>query len=170
VSVFTLDFAGSGLSAGQYVTLGALEADDLEVAVAYLRERDACSTLGLWGRSMGAVTALLYSQRDPSIAGMVGAGAADLPEPLLLPAAAAAEPPGRCGRQAAKALASRGGRCLVAPQARRPAAPTGAGLAVLQADGLDDGDCGGAAAAHPSHADEASAELHAQVGAQEGRV
>lgn len=29
------------------------------------------STIGLWGRSMGAVTALLYSQRDPSVAGMV---------------------------------------------------------------------------------------------------
>jgi len=29
------------------------------------------STLGLWGRSMGAVTALLYGQRNPCIAGMV---------------------------------------------------------------------------------------------------
>ena len=29
------------------------------------------SSIGLWGRSMGAVTALLYSQRDPSVAGMV---------------------------------------------------------------------------------------------------
>ncbi len=71
VAVFTMDFAGSGLSGGQYVTLGALEADDLGVAVKYLRDKAACSTLGLWGRSMGAVTALLYSQRDPTIAGMV---------------------------------------------------------------------------------------------------
>ena len=31
------------------------------------------STIGLWGRSMGAVTALLFSQRDPSVAGMVRA-------------------------------------------------------------------------------------------------
>lgn len=31
VSVFTLDFAGSGLSEGQYVTLGCKEVDDVEV-------------------------------------------------------------------------------------------------------------------------------------------
>lgn len=41
------------------------------------------STIGLWGRSMGAVTALLYSQRDPGIAGMVRRCA---PHPDLLPA------------------------------------------------------------------------------------
>lgn len=42
-----------------------------QVAVDFLRQTDKVSTLGLWGRSMGAVTALLYSQRDPSIAGIV---------------------------------------------------------------------------------------------------
>ena len=63
---------GSGLSEGQWVTLGAHEQDDVEVAVAHLRATGNVSTIGLWGRSMGAVTALLYSQRDPSIAGMVG--------------------------------------------------------------------------------------------------
>jgi len=29
------------------------------------------STIGLWGRSMGAVTALMHADRDPSIAGLV---------------------------------------------------------------------------------------------------
>ncbi|KAG1670695.1 hypothetical protein FOA52_010971 [Chlamydomonas sp. UWO 241] len=71
VSVFTLDFAGSGLSDGDYVTLGANEVEDVEVAVNHLRSTGKISTLGLWGRSMGAVTALLYAQRDPSIAGLV---------------------------------------------------------------------------------------------------
>ncbi|GIL52108.1 hypothetical protein Vafri_8045 [Volvox africanus] len=71
VSVFTLDFAGSGLSEGQWVTLGAEEVDDVATAVEYLRAGGKVSTLGLWGRSMGAVTALLYSHKDPSIAGMV---------------------------------------------------------------------------------------------------
>ena len=33
VSVFTLDFAGSGLSEGQYVTLGANEVEDIEVCM-----------------------------------------------------------------------------------------------------------------------------------------
>ena len=45
--------------------------DDLAVAVRHLRGSGAVSTIGLWGRSMGAVTALLYAQRDPSIAGVV---------------------------------------------------------------------------------------------------
>ena len=29
------------------------------------------SKIGIWGQSMGAVTALLYANRDPSIAGIV---------------------------------------------------------------------------------------------------
>lgn len=39
--------------------------------VEYLRKERKVSTIGLWGRSMGAVTALLHGDRDPSIAGMV---------------------------------------------------------------------------------------------------
>ena len=62
---------GSGRSGGDYVTLGAHEVNDLGVAVEYLRGRFPVCTIGLWGRSMGAVTALLYSQKDPSIAGIV---------------------------------------------------------------------------------------------------
>lgn len=70
-TVFALDFSGSGLSEGSWVSLGAHEVDDLEVAVSYLRDQGSTSTIGLWGRSMGAVTALLYSHRDPSVAGVV---------------------------------------------------------------------------------------------------
>ena len=67
---------GSGRSDGEWVTLGAHEVDDLEVAVSYLRARYPDSAIALWGRSMGAVTCLLYGHRDPSIAGMVGFSAA----------------------------------------------------------------------------------------------
>ena len=59
------------MSDGEWVTLGAREVDDLAVAVAHLRTLEHVSTIGLWGRSMGAVTALLYAQKDPSIAGVV---------------------------------------------------------------------------------------------------
>lgn len=45
--------------------------EDLGVIIEYLRKNRRVSTIGLWGRSMGAVTALLYADRDPSIAGMV---------------------------------------------------------------------------------------------------
>lgn len=71
ITVFTLDFSGSGLSDGNYVSLGWHESDDLKVVVSYLRSNEHISRIGLWGRSMGAVTSLLYGAEDPSIAGMV---------------------------------------------------------------------------------------------------
>ncbi|KAM0962887.1 hypothetical protein ACFX13_022373 [Malus domestica] len=71
ITVFTLDFSGSGISGGDHVTLGWNEKDDLKTVVDYLRADGNVSLIGLWGRSMGAVTSLLYGAEDPSIAGMV---------------------------------------------------------------------------------------------------
>ncbi|XP_057752622.1 uncharacterized protein LOC130970525 [Arachis stenosperma] len=71
ITVFALDFSGSGLSGGEHVTLGWNEKDDLKAVVNYLREDGNVSLIGLWGRSMGAVTSLMYGAEDPSIAGMV---------------------------------------------------------------------------------------------------
>lgn len=71
ITVFTLDFSGSGLSDGEYVTLGWREKDDLKAVVNFLRTDEQVSLIGLWGRSMGAVTSLMYGAEDPSIAGMV---------------------------------------------------------------------------------------------------
>ncbi|KAG6758919.1 hypothetical protein POTOM_035382 [Populus tomentosa] len=71
ITVFTLDFSGSGLSGGDHVTLGWNEKDDLMAVVNYLRQDGNVSLIGLWGRSMGAVTSLMYGAEDPSIAGMV---------------------------------------------------------------------------------------------------
>jgi pimeloyl-ACP methyl ester carboxylesterase len=70
-TMFALDFCGSGLSDGEWVTLGYYEKDDLAAAIDHLRGSGAVSTIALWGRSMGAATALFHSHRDPSIAGMV---------------------------------------------------------------------------------------------------
>ena len=67
-SVFAFDFAGSGLSEGDYVSLGYFEREDLATVVAHLR-----ATLGsqiaiaLWGRSMGAATALMYASREATM-------------------------------------------------------------------------------------------------------
>ena len=47
------------------------EVDDVEVVVAWLREKKKASHIGMWGRSMGAVVCLLYGKRDPTIAGIV---------------------------------------------------------------------------------------------------
>ena len=56
ITVFTLDFSGSGISGGEHVTLGWNEKDDLRAVVEYLRTDGNVSLIGLWGRSMGAVT------------------------------------------------------------------------------------------------------------------
>ncbi|KAE9594794.1 putative serine aminopeptidase, S33, alpha/Beta hydrolase [Lupinus albus] len=71
ITVFTLDFSGSGLSDGDHVSLGWHEKDDLKMVVSHLRSNKQVSRIGLWGRSMGAVTSLLYGAEDPFIAGMV---------------------------------------------------------------------------------------------------
>ena len=70
-TMFSLDFSGSGLSDGVYVTLGEFEKDDVAAVIAHLRSTGRVSTIALWGRSMGAATALLHSHRDPSMACIV---------------------------------------------------------------------------------------------------
>ena len=71
ITVVTLDFTGSGISEGDYVSLGHYEKEDLRVVVDHLRASGSVTRIGLWGRSMGAATAVLYAHQDPSIAGMV---------------------------------------------------------------------------------------------------
>ena len=71
VTVFAFDFSGSGLSEGEHVALGAREVRDVAAVVAHLRSTGRVGLVGLWGQSMGAVTALLYANRDPSVAGIV---------------------------------------------------------------------------------------------------
>jgi fermentation-respiration switch protein FrsA (DUF1100 family) len=71
MAVFAFDFAGSGKSDGEYVSLGYFEREDLSCIVAHLRATNVVSTIALWGRSMGASTALMFGDRDPSIACMI---------------------------------------------------------------------------------------------------
>ena len=71
ITLFCFDFAGCGKSEGEYISLGWHERDDVNVIVNYLRNQRKVNTVGLWGRSMGAATALLHADRDPSIAGLV---------------------------------------------------------------------------------------------------
>ena len=99
-TLVSFDFTGSGKSDGDWVSLGAFEKDDLKVSstrvtisystllittvnflsficvflqcvIEHLRGLGNTSTIALWGRSMGAATALLHGERDPSIAGMI---------------------------------------------------------------------------------------------------
>jgi len=71
MTLFCFDFAGCGMSEGEYISLGWYEREDLQTIIEHLRKHRRVSTIGLWGRSMGAVTALMYGDRDPSIGGMI---------------------------------------------------------------------------------------------------
>ena len=71
VSVVSFDFAGSGKSEGEFVSLGYYEREDLQTVIHHLRASGEVSTIGLWGRSMGAATAIMYGSRDPTISCMV---------------------------------------------------------------------------------------------------
>lgn len=71
VTVFCMDLSGSGWSDGEFISLGHFEEQDLGVILDYLRSCSSVSSIGLWGRSMGAVTAILRASEDPDIAACV---------------------------------------------------------------------------------------------------
>jgi pimeloyl-ACP methyl ester carboxylesterase len=60
VNLCCFDFSGCGNSEGEWVTLGMKEDQDLKSVIEYLYENKRVSSIILWGRSMGAVTALHY--------------------------------------------------------------------------------------------------------------
>lgn len=64
MNVVLFDCSGSGISEGDYVSLGVRESEDLEAVVNYLCDRRQAPNICLWGRSMGAVTALIYASRN----------------------------------------------------------------------------------------------------------
>merc|ERR1719515_456778 len=66
-----MDLSGSGWSDGEFISLGHFEEQDLRAILDYLRTCSFVSSIGLWGRSMGAVTAILRASEDPDIAACV---------------------------------------------------------------------------------------------------
>lgn len=72
-SLCTFDFSGSGNSEGEYVTLGLKELEDLDCVKSYIEQKFRINIFYLWGRSMGAVTAISYahSKGGKGSAGMV---------------------------------------------------------------------------------------------------
>jgi pimeloyl-ACP methyl ester carboxylesterase len=59
IDLFCFDFSGCGNSGGDFVTLGWKETEDLLGVLDFLKEQGLTSKVGLWGRSMGAATALM---------------------------------------------------------------------------------------------------------------
>jgi pimeloyl-ACP methyl ester carboxylesterase len=70
-TLVTFDFCGCGMSDGDFISLGWYERDDAQCVVEHLRGSGTVSSIGMWGRSMGAATALMHGHRDNCIAAMV---------------------------------------------------------------------------------------------------
>ncbi|OHS95878.1 Clan SC, family S9, unassigned serine peptidase [Tritrichomonas foetus] len=71
ISVFCFDFSGSGISDGTFVTLGYHEKKDLTSAIEYLKKNHNIHKIALWGRSMGAATAIYALAEHPYISSAV---------------------------------------------------------------------------------------------------
>ena len=67
INTFIFDFAGCGLSEGSYISLGYHEKNDLETIIDFVEKLPGVGNIGLWGRSMGAATILLYTHSDSRI-------------------------------------------------------------------------------------------------------
>jgi pimeloyl-ACP methyl ester carboxylesterase len=69
VFLFCFDFAGCGNSGGEFVSLGWYERQDTELLIEILSKSFGFGPFVLWGRSMGASTALLVDH--PKVVGRV---------------------------------------------------------------------------------------------------
>ena len=67
IDLFVFDFPGCGKSEGEYISLGYYEKDDVKTIVDFVEKFPGVGKIGLWGRSMGAATALMYSHMDKRI-------------------------------------------------------------------------------------------------------
>lgn len=67
INLFVFDFAGCGLSEGEYISLGYREKDDVELIVDFIEKIPRTGKIGLWGRSMGAATSLIFNSIDNRI-------------------------------------------------------------------------------------------------------
>jgi pimeloyl-ACP methyl ester carboxylesterase len=67
INLFVFDFAGSGLSEGKYISLGYHESNDLENVINFVEKIEGVGNIGIWGRSMGAATTMIYAHRNRRI-------------------------------------------------------------------------------------------------------
>jgi pimeloyl-ACP methyl ester carboxylesterase len=67
INLCVFDFQGSGLSEGEYISLGYNEKHQVKNIVDFVEKYPGVGKIGLWGRSMGAATALIYTSMDKRI-------------------------------------------------------------------------------------------------------
>lgn len=71
INLFVVDFPGCGLSEGEYISLGYHESHDVKILVDFIEKLPGVGYIGLWGRSMGAATTMIYSHSDERIKAIV---------------------------------------------------------------------------------------------------
>jgi pimeloyl-ACP methyl ester carboxylesterase len=71
INLCVFDFQGSGLSEGDYISLGYHEKYQVKNIVDFLEKYPGVGEIGLWGRSMGAATSLIYASMDKRIKAVV---------------------------------------------------------------------------------------------------
>ena len=71
INYFVFDFPGCGLSEGDFISLGFHESRDLKTIIDFIEKIPGVGAIGLWGRSMGAATTMIYSHRDERIKAIV---------------------------------------------------------------------------------------------------
>ena len=71
INLCVFDFEGSGHSEGEYISLGFHEKNQVKTIVNLLEKYKGVGNIGIWGRSMGAVTALLFASMDNRIKALV---------------------------------------------------------------------------------------------------
>ena len=68
INLFVFDFAGCGQSEGEFVSLGYHESKDLRIIIDFIKNNiPGTGKIGLFGRSMGAATAMIYAHRDKRV-------------------------------------------------------------------------------------------------------
>ena len=67
INLCVFDFQGSGMSEGDYISLGYHEKHQVKNVVDFVEKYPGVGKIGLWGRSMGAATSLIYTSMDKRI-------------------------------------------------------------------------------------------------------
>ena len=71
INICAFDFEGSGYSEGEYISLGFHEKYQLKNVIDFIENYPGVGEIGLWGRSMGAATSLIYASMDKRIKAIV---------------------------------------------------------------------------------------------------
>ena len=71
INVCCIDFTGCGESDGDIIGLGILEREDVKATIKELRENHKIDKIILYGRSMGACTAVWYATENDNISAII---------------------------------------------------------------------------------------------------